>query len=121
MVNSKGAALRQDELDDDMETSSQVDTDYPRDTDADLDFGDLDELKKEQEPAAVRSMEEVQHEIMDEHDGWLFESTITNLTAAELGLAKETEGKEPGWRVLERRREEKELRDSLEEGLFLDD
>lgn len=121
MVNGKGAALRQEVLDEDMETSSQVETDYSREADADLDFGDLDELKKEEEPVAVQSMEEVQSEIMDEHDGWLFESTITNLSAAELGLGKQTEGKEPGWRVLERRREEKELRDSLEEGLFLED
>ncbi len=121
MVNAKSAAVRQDYLEDDGQESVQDDSELSQDVDSDLDFGELDELRKEEEPVAVQSMEEVHSEIMDEHDGWLFESTITNLTSADLGLAKQTEGKEPGWRVLERRREEKELRDSLEESLFLDD
>lgn len=121
MTSSKGAAVRQDVQEDMQDTNSESDDNRLHDVDSDLDFGDLDELKSEEQPVAVKSMDQVQGEIMDEHDGWLFESTVTDLSAIDLGTAPADGSKEPAWRILERRREEKELREALGDDLLAED
>jgi|GEM_PF-4486947 len=128
MVIAKGASAAAEQQLDDEEFVTQsnekemaLDSDMDMDTDPDLDFGELDELKKEESLVSVGSLEEVSNEILDEHDGWLFESTVTNLPLIDLSDGKPSQAKEPGWRVLERKREEKDLADSLNEDLFLDE
>ena len=84
MMNAGGsnAALRQDyEFTDDEldaqgyasneESSSETTEDNSNDRGTESEFGELDELNNE--PVILtKSMNEMQKEIMDEHDGWLF-------------------------------------------------
>ncbi len=63
---------------------------------------------------------------------WLFESTITNMSAfentvtnlkveeIEAATTAAAAGGDPAWRVLERRREERELKAMLEDDLLAD-
>jgi len=71
-------------------------------------------------------------ELSEETPVWLFESTITNMAAFENTIsnlrvedlesatdAAKADG-DPAWRVLERRREERELKAMLEDDLLVD-
>jgi len=71
-------------------------------------------------------------ELSEDTPVWLFESTITNMSAFENTIsnlriedletatdAAKAEG-DPAWRVLERRREERELKAMLEDDILAD-
>lgn len=76
--------------------------------------------------------DEMNEEMSEDSPMWLFESTITNMSAfentvtnlkveeIEAATTAAAAGGDPAWRVLERRREERELKAMLEDDLLAD-
>lgn len=86
------------------------------------------ESAESQDEFAVSDTEEVS----EDSPMWLFESTITNMSAfentvtnlkveeIEAATTAAAAGGDPAWRVLERRREERELKAMLDDDLLAD-